>query len=120
MAGITQGGKAGDCSQCAKGNEPNMPQTDCVACPLGRFNGVKGGTCGACGSGGYAPVGATTCASCAKGKADADQARPATTTILGLFPSSFPDSNEPFCMLNHQRELTLPRLTAAPTANSSA
>ena len=47
-------------------------------------------------------------------------ARPATTTILGYFPSSFPDSNEPFCMFNHQRELTLRRLTAAPTATSCA
>ena len=30
------------------------------------------------------------------------------------------DSNEPFCMLNRQRELTLPRLIAAPTATNSA
>ena len=43
-----------------------------------------------------------------------------TTTILGKFPSSLPDSNEPFCMLNRHRELPLPRLPAAPTATSSA
>ena len=34
--------------------------------------------------------------------------------------AAVPDSNEPFCMLNRQHELTLPRLTAAPTATSSA
>ena len=44
----------------------------------------------------------------------------ARTTILGYFSSSLPDSNEPLCVLNRQRELALPRLTAAPTATSSA
>ena len=39
---------------------------------------------------------------------------------LGLFSSSLQNSNETFCMLNRQRELTLPRLTAAPTATSCA
>ena len=47
--------------------------------------------------------------------------RAARTTTLGEFPSPFPDSNDPFCTVkNHQRERTLPRLTAAPTATSSA
>ena len=35
------------------------------------------------------------------------------SSILGLSPSSFPDSNEPFCMLSHQREPT-----AAPHCDS--
>ena len=39
---------------------------------------------------------------------------------LGSFSSSFLNSNETFCMLNRQRELTLRRSTAAPTASSSA
>ena len=38
---------------------------------------------------------------------------------LGMFSSSLPDSNETLCMSNRQRELTLPRATAAPTATSS-
>ena len=45
------------------------------------------------------------------------QARP---TLLGSWDTfqgpSHPDSNEICCMLNHQRRLTLPRPTAAPTA----
>ena len=40
----------------------------------------------------------------------------ATTRILGYFSGALPDSNETCCMLNHQRRLTLPRPTAAPTA----
>ena len=43
-----------------------------------------------------------------------------TTTILGEFRSPLPDSNEPLRMLNRQREVTLPRLTAAFTATSYA
>ena len=40
---------------------------------------------------------------------------------LGLiFQAPSTDSNEPLCMLNHQRGLTLPRPTAAHTATSSA
>ena len=40
---------------------------------------------------------------------------------LGLFfQVSLPDSNETLCMFNRQRELTLPRLTAAFTGTSSA
>ena len=39
-----------------------------------------------------------------------------TTRILGYFPKALPASNETCCMLNHQRRLTLPRPTAAPTA----
>ena len=39
-----------------------------------------------------------------------------TTTTLGEIPSAFADSKEPFCMLNHQRELTLSHPTAASTA----
>ena len=39
---------------------------------------------------------------------------------LGRISSSLTDSNEPFCMLNRQREVTLPRFTVAPTATSSA
>ena len=37
-----------------------------------------------------------------------------------IFESSSQDSNGTFCVLNRQRELTLPRLTATPTATSSA
>ena len=48
------------------------------------------------------------------------EARPALPRSWANFQVSLPDSNEPLCMLNHQRELTLPRLTAAPTATSSA
>ena len=47
-----------------------------------------------------------------------DQARPDGLQHyhdLGMF-LSLPDSNETLCMLNRQRELTLPRPTAAPTA----
>ena len=47
-------------------------------------------------------------------------ARPALLRSWANSQVSFPDSNDPFCMLNHQRELTLARLTAAPTATSSA
>ena len=43
-----------------------------------------------------------------------------TTTILSYFSSFLPDSNEPLCVSNRQRELTLPRLTAAFTGTSSA
>ena len=42
-----------------------------------------------------------------------------TTTFLGRFQVSLlPNSNATLCMLNRQRELTLPRSTAAPTAAS--
>ena len=40
--------------------------------------------------------------------------------LRATFQAPSPDSDEPFCMLNHQREPTLPRPTAAPTATSSA
>ena len=43
----------------------------------------------------------------------------ATTTILGSFQGPSQISNETLCVLNHRRRLTLPRLTAAPTATSS-
>ena len=44
-----------------------------------------------------------------------------TTTILGRFPPKPPsETRMRHCMLNRQRELTLPHPTAAPTANSSA
>ena len=46
-------------------------------------------------------------------------ARPALPRSWDVFTSSLPDSNEILCMLNRQRELTLPRPTAAPTATSS-
>ena len=39
---------------------------------------------------------------------------------LSRFSSSLINSNETFCMLKRQRELTLRRSTAAPTASSSA
>ena len=52
--------------------------------------------------------------------ADSSLGSSSTTTILGYCSSSLPDSNEPLCVLNRQRELALPRLTAAPTATSSA
>ncbi len=44
--------------------------------------------------------------------------RPVTAQhrILGYFSGALPDSNEICCVLNHQRRLTLPHPTAAPTA----
>ena len=47
----------------------------------------------------------------------ASEARPALLGSWGpKLPSPPQDSNEPFCMLNRHRGLTLPRPTAAPTA----
>ena len=43
-----------------------------------------------------------------------------TTTILGRFQASLPNSNQTSCMLNRQRELTLLRPTATTTATNSA
>ena len=43
----------------------------------------------------------------------------ATTTILGRVQVSLPNSDETPCVLDRQRELTLPRPTAAPTVTSS-
>ena len=51
---------------------------------------------------------------------DAGTARPALLRSWVVFTLSIQNSNETFCMLKHQRELTLPRPTAAPTASSSA
>ena len=42
-----------------------------------------------------------------------------TRVFETIFPRALADSNETFCLLNHQRELTLPRLSAAPTSTSS-
>ena len=39
---------------------------------------------------------------------------------LGSFARALPDSNEPFCVLNHRRGLALARPTAAPASISSA
>ena len=47
-------------------------------------------------------------------------ARLALLRSWAYYQAAFPDLNEPFCMVNHQRELTLLRLTAAPTATRSA
>ena len=44
----------------------------------------------------------------------------ATAGNYDLGSSSLPYSNQTFCMLNRQRELTLLRSTATPTATSSA
>ena len=54
-----------------------------------------------------------------RARAESHAGPSSTTTILGEFPSPFPDSNEPFCMLKHQRELTLSHPTVAPTATGS-
>ena len=43
-----------------------------------------------------------------------------STTVLGRLQAPPPNSNDTFCRLNRQRELTPRRLTAAPTATSSA
>ena len=43
-------------------------------------------------------------------------ARPALPRSWAYSQAPSTDSNEPLCMLNHQRELALPRPTAAPTA----
>ena len=48
------------------------------------------------------------------------EARPALPRSWANLQAPSPESNAPFRMLNHQRELTLPRLIAAPTATSSA
>ena len=48
---------------------------------------------------------------------------PSSTTYhdLGrIFQASLPKLNEPFCVLNRQRELTLPRPTVASAATRSA
>ena len=54
------------------------------------------------------------------GVAGRKMARPALPQSWANCQAPLPDSNEPFCMLNRHRELTLPRLTAAPTVTSSA
>ena len=46
-------------------------------------------------------------------------AGPSSTRILGDIQGSSLDSNETFCVLNHQRRLPLPRPTAVPTATQS-
>ena len=48
------------------------------------------------------------------------KARPALPRSWVVFKSPLPNSHETLCMLTRQRELTLPRPTAAPTATSCA
>ena len=77
----------------------------CVLCPIGTYSPEKSEKCRPLGPG-FADT-------------DLNPARPAHCD-LGSFSSSLPNSNETFCMLDRQRELTLRCPTVALTATSSA
>ena len=66
------------------------------------------------------PVGSCSASGQLNASVGCAKARPALPRSWAIFQASLPDSNETLCTLNRQRELTLPRLTAAPTATKSA